>query len=499
MKFFLVVFTFLLIHFNSNAQNTFQKVIKNSGFSASIIETDDGSFVLSGQTGNSFDLKNLLIKINNQGDTIWTRIFKVDSLVGIAPYLAKTFDNGFILTSINYNAFMDVIRTDSNGSLLWAKRISSGYDLYSIIQLSDSGTMIMGSTYSDQTFLMKLNLNGDTVWTRAYAGSSSLRGLSIFETIDNGFIISGISSNAFCFLLKIDAVGNIIWSRAFVNNNGLAFSQAVRQTFDGGFIIVGSHGILKVNSLGNLEWQMQYQNACGLMMESIIQTLDSGLVVTGTATDSSCLTESIFMLKTDRMGNYQWCKAFTKGEWDPGPFERNPVLQTSDSGFITTGLRHLPFDTSGIYIIKTDQNGNSNCDQHDLPVYLLPPDLQQNNVTTNLYPTSFTIDTISFISGHLDSIVTICNSLTYSEGISKPYNDFSISPNPAEDHFSICNSVNSINEIQLYNLWGQLIFSIRVDSLSNTSTINCEQFSKGIYFVKVSSDQGSTVKKIIIQ
>ena len=96
-------------------------------------------------------------------------------------------------------------------------------------------------------------------------------------------------------------------------------------------------------------------------------------------------------------------------------------------------------------------------------------------------------------------MLELCSSFTQSESFDDFTSDFSISPNPATDQIVIENSKNRIDLIQIYNLFGQQIFSSYLNPTEENFSINCENFSRGIYFVKATFDSGSVVKKILIE
>ncbi len=131
----------------------------------------------------------------------------------------------------------------------WQKTFGgSGIDVgYSVQQSSDSGYVIAG--YSDSfgsgnynVYFLKTNINGDTVWTKTYGGSSDARGFSVQQTIDGGFIIAGYLSSfgsaADVYLIKTDVDGNTLWTKTF-GGNSHDYANSVQQTSDSGYIITG--------------------------------------------------------------------------------------------------------------------------------------------------------------------------------------------------------------------------------------------------------------------
>jgi photosystem II stability/assembly factor-like uncharacterized protein len=506
MKFFLPAIIFLSIYFNAASQNTFQKVIGGSNGKSitGIQENNDGGLILSGVTdgwtGNSF-----LIKTDSNGDTLWTRIYMDSTLDVYGPYLAKTFDGGYIFTGYKYNAGIFVIKTDSIGNVIWSKVISGGDpEVKSIITLSDSAYLLVGqffNTISQDIFLIKLDQYGDTLWTRAYGGHGTNYGTSIDEANDGGIIIGGYrygfgSPFEEYYIIKTDSNGNVEWSRTFWNNQSPSFCYSVMKTLDRGYVLGGSDGIIKVDSSGNLNWKRMYPYS-GLGYK-VIQTLDSGFIEIGYTYDSVPNTY-IFILKMDESGNYEWSKGVNGCEQGQESF-RSPIIQSNDSGFIFSGFRYSPgLDSSGMYLVKTDKLGNSICNEFYIQIDSVVCSLQQSNVTTNIFSTIFSIYPINYISGHIDSVLTLCNSSSYTEEVNDRNNQFSIFPNPTEGQFTVSSRSISLNEIQIYNLWGQVVYSSKPNPNAESTTINCNHFPKGIYFVKATSISGTAVKKIVIE
>ncbi len=80
-----------------------------------------------------------------------------------------------------------------------------------------------------------------------------------------------------------------------------------------------------------------------------------------------------------------------------------------------------------------------------------------------------------------------------AEGINKVNSvKFTIAPNPAVDYFRI-NALN-LKKVEVYNIVGDKILTQYGE---NSDFVNTENMASGTYFVKVYTDKGSAVKKII--
>ncbi|WP_290700520.1 choice-of-anchor L domain-containing protein [Lacinutrix sp.] len=69
-------------------------------------------------------------------------------------------------------------------------------------------------------------------------------------------------------------------------------------------------------------------------------------------------------------------------------------------------------------------------------------------------------------------------------------------PNPVVDKLQISNQDGAITGVEIYNIRGQLVTSLTNDS-TNTLEINFESYTKGVYLVRLISNQGSSYRRII--
>jgi hypothetical protein len=150
---------------------------------------------------------------------------------------------------------------------------------------------------SDTTFINDINKLSPSSeeWGQTYGGSGEDYGFSIYQTSDGGYIIAGESKNGSAggydiWLLKTDSNGNEEWSRIF---GGIESEKgnSVYQSSDGGYCIAGgtsSFGnrdrdlwLIRTNNEGNIEWEGLYGGNGNDCAESVKQTDDGGLIVSG--------------------------------------------------------------------------------------------------------------------------------------------------------------------------------------------------------------------------
>jgi len=233
-----------------------------------MVQTSDNGFVITGWTvsygSGSFDV--YLVRTDSEGDTLWTKTFG-GTENDIGNSVKETQDGGFIVAGFS-NSFSDnnndiyLIKTDENGDTLWTKTFKiNGNDIArSVIQTSDGGYAICGDTDSfgeeKDFYLVKTNNDGDTLWTKIYGGNGTEIASSIRETEDEGMIMVG-RTNSFgegfddVYILRTDSEGDTSSGSGWVKIiGGGSFDQAnsVKQTNDGGFIVAGETSSFSQNS-----------------------------------------------------------------------------------------------------------------------------------------------------------------------------------------------------------------------------------------------------------
>ncbi|MFM1999034.1 MAG: hypothetical protein RL204_981 [Bacteroidota bacterium] len=232
---------------------------QNAMVGADIIEAPDSGYVLLCDYVDDIDSNWALqlLKLNDFGDTLWSRRVKRNSGV-ISGGISPTSDGGYVLAgtinpSGNDNSIL-LVRTDGLLDTLWCKELENPTGLNYILnrtrcvqETNDGGYFICGTAWdinnsTTGVLLIKTDNFGDTLWTRVLSISGTETGSGGgFETDDNGFILTGgtgSSGNGDALLVKTNSLGVLQWSTSFGGiNNDLA--SAVIATSDNGFLICG--------------------------------------------------------------------------------------------------------------------------------------------------------------------------------------------------------------------------------------------------------------------
>ena len=311
-------------------------------------------------------------------DTLWTRTYGGNG-EDHGESVLQSFDGNYIIcggTSSYGAGATDIylIKTNEIGDTLWTKAYggNNNDDGYSLQQTTDGGFIITGATESYGTgatdvYLIKTDLNGNSLWTKTYGGSDSDLGRSVQQTNDDGYIIVGdtYSSGAGLgdvYLIKTDANGDTLWTQTFGGDSADG-GLSVKQTSSGGYIISGwtqSFGvggtdvyIIKTDANGDSLWTRTFGGSTGEWGESVLETEDNGYIVAGWTNSFGAGQADAYLIKIDVNGDSLWTK-FLGG---PNTEICTSISHTFDGGYILTGNTN-DNDVGDVYLLKTDMYGN---------------------------------------------------------------------------------------------------------------------------------------------
>ena len=228
---FLLLISTCSIQFN-NAQSQWQRTIGgiNHDQANCIIQTSDGGYAAAGYTFSyAAGYEDMyIIKFNAAGTIQWSNTFG-SSGADIANSIIQTSEGGYAIAGSTYNyststADLFIVKIDAGGTIQWVTNINrAAYDYAcSIVQTSDGGFAIggmsaTGGVFSGDMYVVKLSSGGTYQWSKIYGGTHDEVAYSIIRTSDGGVAFAGYSNsfgqyNLFNFI-RIDSLGNIQWKR----------------------------------------------------------------------------------------------------------------------------------------------------------------------------------------------------------------------------------------------------------------------------------------------
>ncbi len=465
----LFIFQFLLL--NSFSQTTFEKTFggidNDAGYYVDICP--DGSYLACGYTTEFFygfwDI--FVIKIDQYGDTLWTKTIGSDSDFEWAYSIKSTFDGGFVICG-NISGSACLLKFDASNNQEWVKvynDIIPEGTAFDVIQTADSGYALCGdSKYSksstdlwgSKAFLLKTDQQGENEWLNLYGGYGGHSAHHLLQKEDGGFTICGNYDTQgeyeAAWLFTTNPNGGIIDDFKSGGVQNTEFAWDLKQCSDGGYVLCGTKygGFLtmngdiqlhKVDSNLNEEWARQYSSGEGDSGGGVDIVGNGGYILCGSTKGTASGYRDVWLIRTDFNGDTIWTNTYG-GYYDDYAYS---VKSTLDGGFIICGMTSNGMDD--VYLIKTNTEG----------------------------------------------------TLVWSNEYSIPGNRTKVFPNPGKGIYQI-QSASAIDQIDLLNKDGQLIKQFDKTNLEKSAmSINIKDYPPGIYLLRLYSKQENNIFKIIKQ
>ncbi len=278
-----------LIKIDANGNKLWTKNYGSAGddIFETIIETNDGNYVLTGSTTqtNGGDRDVWLLKINPTGDVIWEKEAGGSDTEFVEEVVEAS--NGDLYVSggtysqeiENYTDFIDaiIIRFDADGNEIWKKAYGgTNIENYTRLTATSDGNIVFGSTSSSEDlpfdnepdlgqfnmWLVKINPNGDIIWNKAYAGSNTTTLNQITEVENGNLLVAGrfkYGADASFHFFSTNANGDIRWERNF-GANGFDEVRDIVKLPDGKIFFTG---VRTTGSVGSIDYVLYgYEDPC---------------------------------------------------------------------------------------------------------------------------------------------------------------------------------------------------------------------------------------------
>lgn len=273
-------------------------------------------------------------------DTVWTRTYGGSANDGLRS-VCETSDGSYAAVGYTYsfganNVNIYVIKVDAAGDTLWTRAIGgAGRDYgYGVCEGPGGGCIITGYTTSsgfgkEDVYVASIDASGGIVWERTYGGTGSDEGRTIFKTSDGCFVVAGRTDSfgagqSDVYVLKIDADGDTVWTRAF-GGSQYDWAESGCETIDGGYCISGTTGsnsisrdiyLIKLDPAGVSLWQRFYGDFSTWVSQdwggAVCAASDGGVAVGGNRIILSTDPDDIYFLRTDSLGNQTSLKRYAK-------------------------------------------------------------------------------------------------------------------------------------------------------------------------------------------
>jgi len=378
---------------------------------------------------------NMLIVMNEMGDTLWTKKYLGDALDTVisSHSICKSVDNGFILTGETYNSNSSIdkifiMKTDSLGNKEWIKKYN--YSTY-------EGA---ARCIQDQPTKRIIIIGGrDVSPTISYIYITDSLGNMLYQKYFSGTFGGGLTN------LKVMNDGNYVASGYEYTGNSISTWKLMRGL------------IIKFDINGNLIWKKT------LGKESIVNELSGLEIMNGDTIIATGQYDSLYTQGLGLNSMFQVYKINSNGDsisrryidiYKDNANQDNfkGLALTNDGGFAMTGFFSMIPSPTSFVLVKLDKWG---CDTLD------------------------------------------CQLVNINE-FNKNSFEFQIYPNPSNDILNItCNSNSNWEYYEIIDFSGRLFKSDKISSTN--FNINTQQLNQGIYALRLyDKNKNLSVKRFSI-
>lgn len=428
---------------------------------------------------------SVVIKFNSMHDTLWT--IKVDSVSlfnnkGFVP----TNDGGCAILGMDRGYQVMLLKIDSTGNVVYKRKYGSSMLQYiiKIIQTSDSGFLFLfkdtqiGNPSFYFTQLVKTDSNGDTLWAKRLNVGYNFG--ELLEMSSGDILWYGPYT-----ITKISSFGNIILGINVFSGN--SFSQLINFSgfINGDLIISGSDGqdsstIIRIDTLGNYINGIRFEN----QRINEVELSPNGLI----AIMKSSLSDTTSIVGLDFNLQPIFCRKFGVGFQNQNTSSFNSSISAvNDSSYVLTGIREdsLSGYNQGLLML-TDWLGRTSCAGDSGSI-----DWGNLSMSTIVDTVPFQLETFGHFLDHYPSQTNISVERGiefYNECVSNSIDqlvpgEIVLYPNPTSGIITLDGNYDMIGNVKVYNVFGQLI--LEEDNIVFPHSFNLKKFGHGLYFINV--------------
>lgn len=394
MKTFLTLILFVLAVQKLDGQNfskTFSDYEGNVGMNVAILS--DGYLIVGGGWSDSLDgwQGYKCLKTDFQGNLQFIKVYGLKQsnfYTGEASCLKMTIDGNYIFAGSVIDSATGlsdalIVKLNNNGDTIWTKIVSGvRRDVFKDIDVYNDGSMMaVGFTNSTgningNLYAVRFNQSGTIIWEKNYGGSGLEEAFSVKVTPDGGFIAAGVTDSygpnlRNAWIIKADQTGDLQWQKTF-GTNGDDLMAKIALSQDGGYYLYAAFDssfgngpdptdnvIIKLNSQGNVVWRVDMLADDERVINSLIE-FGSFLSFVGITKESESGNYSGWLVKMDLSGAIVWERVYEYSQLNPVAWF-NDLKITNDNGYIITGTANNPgtifANRQDFWLVKVDSNG----------------------------------------------------------------------------------------------------------------------------------------------
>ena len=466
-------------------------------YAKTILQVGDG-YIISASTGGDNDLYELaLIKIDTEGQVLWTK-FMADSNNDYAPgysgSLLKYHDGVYfgagIARSYTSNWVHDrgmLIKYNNEFDTLWKKEygevsipFDTAYLFRNLTFSADNGIVMTGSFLNEsgntdaKAYLIKTDTSGNKLWEHVYTNlTGDVQGYSVISTSDGGYAIGAFqyyhipspNETGDPIVIKTDSLGNFEW----VKNLGGPYMDShamLARTSEGNILAYCTYAVVnnpgadsfkspqltKMDNDGHTIWEKRYLQPQYNTYPGNLHISGNGSILFTGKTMISYPTNAGWMMKISSSGDSLWYRQYRLMTGKDSEHMLSDVIPTADSGYIACGYVNpiLPdTGTQDVWVVKMDSMG---CESENY----------------------------CWVSTKETEVAPAGQLLLY--------------PNPATEAFSVKFQKLHTGSLCIFDIYGRQTAEIHIPEGEETAVVNCAAWPPGIYILHLQS-RGAVVSK----
>ncbi len=282
-------------------------------------------------------------------------------------------DSSFLMTGIVNDSLL-VCNVSKNGTVNWHNTVGDiqsvryGNAIFPLHE--ENGYIIVGERFDTETrhdiYVLSINDSGDTLWTKTYGGLESDGVYGVCSNYEDGFMVCGYT-NSFggslpqLYLLNFNSLGDTIWTKVIDSDQWLTGMDIIN-TQDSGYLVTGSCGaesdrdvlLMKLDQNGDSVWLKSYGGLQYDVANASVQLSNGTYIVSGTTSVNGDGDTDFYILSVDLIGDTIWTKRI-EGFNDDRTLD---LTRISDSCVVITGVTG-DYPLTSVRVVKLDMMGNT--------------------------------------------------------------------------------------------------------------------------------------------
>lgn len=449
-----------------------------------------------------------------QPNMLWTRTYSLATPRSLSDCI-ETSDGGFLLAVTVQIDVTDyrllLLKTNADGDSLWS-RTFAGMEWFSrstIRPTADGGYAVIGSDANDPMsafFLMKVSATGDSLWSRTLG--EGYAPVVLERTTNNNYLTACYGTlldfNNLALLMRLDADGNILWSDTLTGNN--IMPQFVTEQSDGHILcvsqILSESGGIQAFDLCAVECSANgdslWSHCAGAgdfnhSCEEVLKMPDGNMIFTGG--HWTCGSEGMgnpWIVRWNILGDTVGSTTYG-ADCDYLGYARD-IIAAQSGGYVLTGM----WD---IVMLRIAENGDS------LWSLSLNPQYYSGTKVVQLSDRSFVIAGMVNSWGNVFLMKTTPDPIPENADqpvILKP-TSFSLSafPNPFNPSTQIVFSLEKeqVITLRVFDVSGRIVMSLidgKTAAGEHRMALDGSNLPSGVYFVRLETATKAQTKKLLL-